>query len=618
MRRSAKKVAAQSQLISKIQGMQEENAAMNENPRPVFCLPMLKAFWLLAVCLAVSRPSRTWAQMNMSDYTMGTEDQRPPGKLPPPQKMTGIGNAHIKITASPEAQVWFDQGLNLLHDFWDYESARAFEQAVRVDPRCAMCYWGLYKAESFYHGTAPGYAAPALASAMSLRTHASRRERLYIEASAAHEDGKDDGGSRELEILRKLVKENSKDTQARILLAAKIGGREELEILESVLRERPDDSAANHYYIHALEGTPHPEKALHSAQILPGLAPASGHMVHMPGHVFFRMGDYGLAEQAFAASTQVDERYMREQHVQPDNDWNYVHNLMYAIANLLEEGKLREATALSLKLSGARGELESTLYVYSARDSISRLDPRLPVALRMADWAQVSQLSKASTMLPGHPNLAFLARQLAGFADGMQAVEARDVVKAEELSNLFDAELWRISQVPQDESMHAMKENSPPPRPPKLQLRADALLEPLLSHLSVMSLELRASVLAAQGQIAEAKSVFSHAAQAEKDLGYHEPPNYIRPVGETEAAALVAAGDRMGARAAYKRALAERPRSGLALYGIAMCSESAGDSQAATKDYTDFLAAWEDADPGLAQVTHAQAYISEHRIIGGH
>jgi hypothetical protein len=65
----------------------------------------------------------------------------PPEKLPPSIRMSGIGNAHMEITATPEAQMWFDQGLNLLHDFWDYESARAFEQGVRVDPQCAMCYW---------------------------------------------------------------------------------------------------------------------------------------------------------------------------------------------------------------------------------------------------------------------------------------------------------------------------------------------------------------------------------------------------------------------------------------------------------------------------------------------
>ena len=76
-----------------------------------------------------------------------------------------------------------------------------------------------------------------------------------------------------------------------------------------------------------------------------------------------------------------------DQHVQPDDDWNYVHNLMYAIASLMEEGKLKDATALSMTLTGARGELDSTLYIYQPRDSISRVDPRLPVALRTADWS---------------------------------------------------------------------------------------------------------------------------------------------------------------------------------------------------------------------------------------
>ena len=68
-----------------------------------------------------------------------------PDSLPAPVKMTGIGNSHLTIKATPEAQMWFDQGLTLLHDFWDYESIRAFEQSVRVDPQCAMCYWGLYR-----------------------------------------------------------------------------------------------------------------------------------------------------------------------------------------------------------------------------------------------------------------------------------------------------------------------------------------------------------------------------------------------------------------------------------------------------------------------------------------
>ncbi|MGH9574129.1 MAG: hypothetical protein ACRD40_11445, partial [Candidatus Acidiferrales bacterium] len=140
----------------------------------------------------------------------------------------------------------------------------------------------------------------------------------------------------------------------------------------------------------------------------------------------------------------------------------------------------------------------------------------------------------------------------------------------------------------------------------------DADIEPLLRMLSVMSLELRGSALEAAKQTAEAKSVFARGAAEEKALGYHEPPLYIRPVGETEAAALFAAGDYADAKTAYQQALAERPRSGFPLYGIALCSEKMGDLQFAAKEYSDFLSAWKDADAGLPQIAHAQAYVAQH------
>jgi tetratricopeptide (TPR) repeat protein len=571
----------------------------------------LLAFCLLAASLA-ARPPMALAQMNTCGHTMETQDETPPDRLPAPQKMTGIGNAHMQITATAEAQMWFDQGLNLLHDFWDYESARAFEQSVRVDPQCAMCYWGLYEAESFYHSTAQGYAAQALAKAVSLKRHASKRERLYIEASAAaNEDA--------VKLWRKLVREYPKETQARIFLAGLVDRKEALAILQSVLKDKPEDSAANHHYIHALEASEHPEQALHSAEILASLAPASGHMVHMPGHIFFRIGDYARAEQAFMASMLVDERYMEQQHVAPDNDWNYVHNLMYAIANLMEEGKLKDATTLSVKLTAARGKLESTLYTYSTRDSIARLHPRLPVALRTADWVQIIELLKASAPPATKPNLDFLARQLAGFAAGMQAVESHDLPRAEESSVRFDAELWRMSQqLKESQGMQTTAGNKAAPGAlPKLQVMPDALLQPLLKSLSIMSLELRASLLTAQGKTSEAKSLFAKAAQEEKALGYREPPNYIRPVGETEGAAMMTVGDWTDAKSAYQQALLERPRSGLVLYGIAMSSEKSGDRAAAAKEYADFLAAWKYADPALAQVTHAQTYLAEHPAAAG-
>ncbi len=551
---------------------------------------------LLAALMAfASRPAR--AQMNMPGHVMEMKDQTPPEDLPEPRRLTGIGNSRLEITAKPDAQAWFNQGLNLLHDFWDYESARAFEQSVRVDPQCAMCYWGLHKAESFYHSTAKGYADQALAKAVSLKDKVSERERLYIEATVAAKEGNKHAAER----WRAIVKQDPKDVQARIFLSQIVDHAESVSILESILKEWPADSAANHYYIHAMEGSDHPEKALRSAQMLGNLAPNAGHMVHMPGHIFFRVGDYARAELAFSAATQVDERYMREQQVSPDNDWNYVHNLMYAVANLLEEGEWNAATNLSLKLNGARGELESTLYPYSARDSISRVDPRLPVALRTADWALAVELLQAAAASERQPNLTFLARQLGGFASGMRALERHDFTKAEEAAAGFDAGL---SQKP------AQTRNPPAGGKPQLQIMPDALLQPLISNLSVMSLELRASLLAARGKITEAKELFAKAAQQEKALGYREPPNYVRPVGETEGAAMLAAGDWAEAKAAYQRALAERPGSGLALYGIALASEESSDSAGATKEYAAFLAAWNHADPLLPQVKHAQSYLA--------
>ena len=574
------------------------------------------------------------AQSGMPCHTMGQPiDETPPDKYPPAEKLSGIGNVHVKITASPEAQMWFDQGLNLFHDFWDYESVRAFEQGVRVDPQCAMCYWGLYQAETFRRSSSKHFADAALAKAVSLKGHASKAERMYIEASAAHEaearnkkDNDKDGDSEEVRIWRKLVKHSPRDTQARIFLAEaltegyeddgnpKKGTKEALAILQSVLKDEPENSAANHYWIHAVEASRKPEQALHSADILERLAPTSGHMVHMPGHIYYRTGDYARAERSFAASTQADERYMQTYQVQVDDDWNYVHNLMYAIANLMEEGKLEEATELSAKLKQAHGQLEASLYPWSPRDGMSRLDPRLPVAMRTADWAQALEFLKIGGEPPAtQPNLAFLSRQLTDFATGMQAVEAHDLAKAEEASQRLDAELWRISQRLKDEDAARDKEKKKDDEnAPKIKVMPDAWPKPLVSNLSIMSLELRASVLAAKNQIPDAKKLFAQAAQEEKDLGYREPPSYIRPVGETEAAALLGASAWTDARAAYQKALVERPKSGFPLYGIALSSEKAGDAKAAASEYVEFVAAWKGADSGLPQLAHAQAFLAEH------
>ncbi|MBS1801748.1 MAG: hypothetical protein JST28_00195 [Acidobacteria bacterium] len=573
-------------------------------------------------------PLLAFAQQMPPGHDMGeTLPIVPPEQLPAPVHMTGIGNAHIAITATPEAQGWFDQGLNLLHDFWDYESMKAFEQGVRVDPNCAMCWWGLAQAEQSRGKELKSYSKQALEKASQLRDKVTEPERLYIEAAQleSESEGKRGVKKQEIEILRRLVSEQPKDTQARLSLALALeagydkkgeprkGEQEAIQMLEGILRDAPNDSATNHYWIHAIEPGNHPERAIQSAALLASLAPTSGHMVHMPGHIYYRVGNYAEAEHWFAASTTADEHYMQEQHVGPDDDWNYAHNMMYAIANLMEQGRLNDANALSDHLAAARGRLSASLYIWSARDQMSRISRRLPVALRVADWDAVLAMLNEANLPKGDKaaNLRFLAAELTDYAKGMKALDAGDAVAAQEHSVSMDAGLKQMKEMRAAlKKAEGIKEKKESSKPSTLPVLPDALPEPILKCLNIQSIELRAGVLAAHHKLRAARKTFEQAAKEEKKLGYHEPPFYIRPVAETEAAALLKAKDYKGAEEAYHAALAERPNSGFGLYGLAMVKESAGDASGAREAYAAFLKAWPRADANLPEVAHAQKVVS--------
>ena len=563
-----------------------------------------------------------------------------PQDLPPPIAMSGIGNSHLQITTSnPQAQVWFNQGLNLLHDFWDYESSRAFEQSVRLDPNCAMCYWGVYQAESF-RGEDKTWHRVALKQAARLAKHASPQEKLYIRAAqqeqkeqdrkpsrssrlfvgnsrkAAHSDSSQSPhiDSPETVTLRKLVALSPHDTQARIFLAEslmdgfdkksnpKSGTVQGQAILSSILAAHPDDSAANHYWIHAVEPGLHPELALDSAAKLGSLAPSSGHMVHMPGHIYYRLGDYETARASFLNSEHTDESYMRDQHVAADDDWNYVHNLMYLIADLLEAGQIQEATAVSSRLNTARGSRGATLYLGSPRDGITRLDLDLPVALRSADWPRVIAMLKRSSPPADLPNLASLRTSLLDYAQGMQALQDKKVSAAAGYSSDLDARI--AAKPPADADDMPSMPGMPPSK--------DATAGPLHSFLNVAALELQASVLLAEHKAVESDAAFTKAATAEKELGYREPPGYIRPVGEARGDALMRAGDYTAAKTAYQAALAERPNSGYPLFGIAQADQAADHIAAATADYEALVKAWSRADADLPQLDTARGWLAQH------
>ena len=590
------------------------------------CTPILPAQMQMPACHQM--PAQT---------TMVAPDQ-----LPAPQKLTGIGNLHFPITSkNPETQAWVDQGMNLVFDFWDYEANRAFEQAIRTDANCAICHWALAESLGIHNQELQGYAHDELMKAVALRSHADKREKMYIDAAQAESGitgkraSRFDHGDRSTQILREIVHKYPNDLAAKLLLSetlqdgydhetgkARPGTAEMITILQGILKEKPDDSAANHLWIHAVEASPHPEQALPSAKMLASLAPSSGHMTHMPGHIFYRTGDYQQAQVSFDLSTSVDEAYMRTQNVAADDDWNYVHNLMYSIANLLEQGRMADAAAASHKLTVARGVRASTLYPWSTRDAITRLNPLLPLWLRSGDWAAVdASLAKVETPAQ-FPNLHVLAASLTAYARGMKAVDAKDYEAAQRESAELDAQLWRASQKPKDEDDKkddkkkddAAKAAATPmsPAPVNKVQPTDPNLEAMLKHLSILSLELRSAILVANGKVPEALTLLTQARKDEVDLGYHEPPAFIQPVAEFEAGLLMKAGQKTEAEKAWKQALEDRPNSGYPLFGLAEMAAGSGDLAKARTAYEQFLAAWKNADLNLPQVEAARQWMMDH------
>ena len=338
-------------------------------------------------------------------------------------------------------------------------------------------------------------------------------------------------------------------------------------------------------------------------------------MTHMPGHIFYRTGDYTRAQVSFDLSTSVDEAYMQAQHVSADDDWNYVHNLMYSIANLMEAGQIAKAGTVSAKLTNARGTHAATNYPWSVRDSITRLDTQLPIALRTADWPQVEALAKAANPPAAFPNLKLLADALVDFAAGMQSVETNKLDAASQNSAQLDAQLWRLSQ--QVEEQSAADKKKPTDKAdtsvPRNQVQPiDQTAPAMLKNLAILSLELRGAVLIRNSKLSDAEALFTQARREETELGYHEPPAFIRPVAEQEAALLVAAHRNVEAETAWKQALADRPNSGFPLYGLAQLAEQSGNTEKTQQAYNTFLTAWKQADPSRPEIQHAQQWITAH------
>ncbi len=293
----------------------------------------------------------------------------------------GLGNLHHAVTTnSPLAQRFFDQGLTFVYAFNHDEAAGSFKEAARLDPNMAMAYWGIALSLgpniNLPEDTDRGKAAyEAIKKAQSLEANVSDPERQYIEALAKRyaPDGKMNDALQQAyaDAMRNVAHRNPDDPDAGALFAESMmdlhpwklwnadgtpaaGTDEIVATLEGVIAKYPNHVGANHYYIHAVEASNDPGRALASADRLPKLAPAAGHLVHMPSHIYFRVGNYDASADANLSAIKDDRLYIGARN--PTGMYPmmyYPHNIQFLWESYMMEGNSKGATKASRLLEAA-------------------------------------------------------------------------------------------------------------------------------------------------------------------------------------------------------------------------------------------------------------------------
>jgi tetratricopeptide (TPR) repeat protein len=531
-------------------------------------------------------------------------------QLPPPVLMSGIGTSDFTITTrSADAQKFFNQGVNLLHCFWDVEAYRAFRKAAQQDETAPMAYWGIYTSLAQNSSEMAEERSAALKKAVELMPGASDREKYYIRAiSLQAEPGK--GRAAWISEMEALIDKYPDDVEAKLFLANSLSsaassyapdGRPRdgklygQAILKNLLITNPEHAAVHHYWIHAMENSSRPWEALPSVEKLPKLAPKSGHMVHMPGHIYYRLGEYEKGRELFERSAKVDEAYMKAQNIHPINNWNYVHNLEYLVADCAEEGRYRDAVRYAKMLEAIPADaqrLKATglgYILYGGHTALTRLQ------MRFGRWNDA--IRDLTALNPGARDETLPQKYqtaLLSFLKGMSAIERSDTEEASRQSAALDAAVAALATE-------------------RSQQGSDWYFSSANRILPVHAQDLKGNLLSAQGRHEEAKKLLLDVVERERNLGYWEPPHYTRPVLESLGNALMRDGKYGDAAQAFEEELKIRPNSGFAYLGMARAYVKDGNTGKARDSYRKFLAAWKNADKGLAEIAEANSWLKNNK-----
>jgi tetratricopeptide (TPR) repeat protein len=525
-----------------------------------------------------------------------TDAQTPPAPAPKPAELLpGMGSHRHPIrTSNAEAQKYFDQGVVLLFGFNHEEAYRSFARAAELDPKSPMPHWGMALAlGANYNDPEPEAdrlkkARAEVEKAQALSAGAPDDERAYVEALSvryvadpANAD-KAKLGRDYAAAMKELSARYPDDLDAATLYAESLmnlspwklwtadgkPGENTVEIvavLESVLKRDPQHPGANHYYIHAVEASREPEKALPSAARLETLVPSAGHLVHMPAHIYMRTGSYVAAERANAIAADVDRTYIRTTGAQGMYPMMYYnHNVHFESAAACMAGRYvaakKAADVLFADVLPGVPEmamLEGFL-----------LQPTF-VALRFHKWDEIRQMPDPGPKLP-------LLRATWLYARGMSAAAAGDVKKAETLR-----EAYAVARDALGSAVMAGPQNT-----------AAALF-------AVASNVLDARIAEAKGDRKTAIASWVKAVAAEDALSYDEPPAWYYPVRESLGAALLADGQATEAEKVFRADLERNPRNGRSLFGLAEALRTQQRTADAAWAQAQFDAAWKDADTAV-------------------
>jgi tetratricopeptide (TPR) repeat protein len=505
-----------------------------------------------------------------------------------------LGSYHHEITTrSPVAQQYFDQGLRLVYAFNHDEARRSFEAATRADPGCAMCFWGIALTQGTNYNL-PGdderdqIGLQAVQQAQALASGASKTEQDLIAALLERYKGTPQVPRAKRDrayaaAMRKVARRHPEDLDAATLFAEAMmnlrpwdlwtrdgkpqpGTLEIVTTLQSVLKRDPQHPGANHYYIHALEASRHPERALKSAERLPSIEPGAGHLVHMPAHIYMRLGRYADAAAANEKAIAVDKAYLDRFHPEGVYAMMYApHNVHFLWAAASMEG--RSATALE-----AAQQL-SQWFTPEMLDHMPGIEPFVPTLtyaqVRFGRWDEI-------LAAPEPPEKLDYTRGMWHFARGLAYTRKGQLEDADhELAAVKTA----IAGVPA--SLQSMDQNALPPR---LELASDLLA---------------GEIEAARGRTASAVRHLRAAAAVEDRLNYDEPPPWLLPARQYLGAVLLAAHRPREAELAYRQDLARHPENGWSLFGLAQSLRMQKRAREASAVEARFRRAWANADVEL-------------------